>query len=576
MSRRAFTRSQLIADIRSIVLLVTCAAIPIALSSLSWIPFPVAITSKVSAYFIEAPLFPKPLSLPLVGQLNLPNRGQSLFILYIIGLNIILCSVGYSSRQPNAWFDSTRLEILTYITNRTGVLSFANVPLLILYAGRNNILLFITNWSHSTFLLLHRVVAVLATLEACIHSAIYLQIKLADGTHSSESKLPYWIWGIVGTLTMSLLLPLSIRFLRAQAYELFLVTHILLSIFAIVGCWYHIILRFGRQWGYETWLYVAIAVWGFDRLVRFVRIGRWGLKRARVMKVDEDYLRIDIDGVFAAGHVYVYFPTVTWKVWENHPFSVAGVGHSDQQVDLALRAKSSASEEGDTEKAHGDDGSSDDIQPTASSSVQALKEKTMISTPSQATQSKGITLFVRNREGITAHLASRASPLSHLSRPSIPVLVEGSYGQHSHNSLAGLAYDLDRYPNILFIIGGVGITAFLPLLQDLRAVDPRLLPSLTAKLYWGVRSQGLVSAVEQLLEPQASSSKTSQWGMVEPHILVGGRFDPAGIADKELGKAGTMVLVCGPQSLAEEARRVVMLKAKQGGVVKFVEEKFAW
>jgi len=48
------------------------------------------------------------------------------------------------------------MEIAVYVSNRLGLLSFADLPLLMLYAGRNNILLWLTIWSHSTFLLLDR------------------------------------------------------------------------------------------------------------------------------------------------------------------------------------------------------------------------------------------------------------------------------------------------------------------------------------------------------------------------------------------------------------------------------------
>lgn len=139
------------------------------------------------------------------------------------------------------------------VANRLGLLSFANLPLVFLYAGRINILIWITDWSHSTFLLLHRWIAGIATLQAILHSAVYLYVYVKAGTHSAESKLPYWYWGIIATLGMFILFPSSILPIRKKFYELFLAWHVIISILIVVGCYYHIIFEFSHQWGYETW-----------------------------------------------------------------------------------------------------------------------------------------------------------------------------------------------------------------------------------------------------------------------------------------------------------------------------------
>lgn len=308
-----------------LVVFLSGVVIPVGFSLLRFIPFPAHWVSLFNAYVIDPPAIGQRHKVPILwGLTNTPTRGQALFLSYLTVINIILCSVGYSSKQPNAWWpDDPSREILTYVTNRMGVLSFANVPLLILYAGRNNVLLWLTNWSYETFVLLHRYVAAIATLQAVLHSLIYLRIYVVDGTHSSESKLPYWYWGAIATIGMSILLPTSILPLRRMLYEAFLLWHIAISVLVIVGCYLHIYDRFQHQWGYEVWIYVAIAVWVFDRFLRIARLARNGLRWANITMIDDDYLRVDVDGVGGNGHAYLYFPTLTWRVWENHPFSVA-------------------------------------------------------------------------------------------------------------------------------------------------------------------------------------------------------------------------------------------------------------
>lgn len=76
-----------------------------------------------------------------------------------------------------SWPDITS-QILRYSADRTGIMSFANFPLLFLFGGRNNILIWATGWSFATFNVFHRHVARIATLQAVAHSVLYLVIYI--------------------------------------------------------------------------------------------------------------------------------------------------------------------------------------------------------------------------------------------------------------------------------------------------------------------------------------------------------------------------------------------------------------
>lgn len=453
----------------------------------------------------------------------MPTRGQAFFIFYLIAINIILSAVGFKPMQPNSWFPITSGsdgEIVSYLSNRFGVLSFANIPLVFLYAGRNNVLLWLTNWSHGTFLLLHRWVAWIATLQAVLHSAMYLEQYVYDDTHASESQLPYWIWGVVATLCMSILLPSSILPIREKFYEFFLAWHVLLSIFVLAGCYWHILERFERQWGYENWIYAAIAIWGFERAMRLARLARNGVKTAQVTVIDEDYVRVNVENVSGSGHAYLYFPTLTWRVWENHPFSVASV------VLPASDRPTTLKHDLDVEKlGNSTDGSDSD----------SLERR------SQVPAKIGLTFLLRTKGGVTGQLRKHAT---------LPVLVESAYGPHEN---------LSEHPLLICIAGGVGITACVPYL--------RAHPGAT-KLFWGARSQGIVDA----MAPSLSG--------VEQETFVGKRMDISKVLHKELSDSATsaVVLVSGPSEMADEARCVVCEIGRQtkGIKVKLVEEAFSW
>ncbi|RGP78968.1 ferric-chelate reductase [Fusarium longipes] len=545
-----FEKMEAVTEKYGIILMVGTVAIPIVFSWLQYLPLPQSVVSSFYATCIEPPLFGKYHAVPVLGLGFVPTRGQGLFIALIWVINIVLCAAGYELRDPMSWYNSLDQQLVSYISNRVGLLSFVNLALTVLFSSRNNVLLWVTNWSYSTFVLVHRWIAVICMLQACLHSAIYLQIYLdpaamGKGAHDKEAKEQYWIWGIVATLSMVLLIPLSILPLRQRFYEAFLASHIVLALLAMIGCMLHIFYRYEWQWGYQTWVWIAFAFWIFDRfLARPLRLMQHGIKRAQVTLIDEDYLRVVIPRVEAEGHVYLYFPSLTWRVWENHPFSVAGISskaHSPRRIESA-------------------NGTDDGKEYKHDSTVTDLELRSGDSDVS------GLVVFVRRHGGVTSLLASA----SRLDR-GIPVLVEGSYGSHASIIRPPTAIE---YPNIICIAGGVGITGVLPY------IDSR--PSLTGlrgkrRLLWGVRTEPLVESVRSVISRITDTADGGEvWNDFNVSISVGKRFDITSILEEELRSVngGTIVAVCGPAGMADDVRMAVTELGRQGAIVKLVEESF--
>ncbi|KAI1373932.1 ferric reductase like transmembrane component-domain-containing protein [Hypoxylon crocopeplum] len=524
-----------------LILLITGVIIPIAFSLLRFVPFPNILVSRFNSYFIDPPVFGHRHREPFHKIGLVPTRGQALLIAYFVFINVVLSCADYRLIVPNSWQSAESDQLLVYITNRQGVLSFANLPLLILYSGRNNFLLWMTNWSHSTFLLIHRWIAIICTIEACLHSAIYLQIYIADDRHAEASKLPFWIWGVIATLALCIMLPVSILPLRQKLYNLFLASHFVFALLALIGCYYHIIYRYDHWFGYETWIYIAFAVWAFDRLARFARLARNGIRTAQITIVDEDYVCVEIPGVTAQGHAYLYFPMLGWRIWENHPFSVVGTmmlqdvrntQHTTTDVD-------SSTPPSDVEKA-----------PTRAPTISSLcMDGSFAPQPFTGPSFKpGLTFFVRTTtKGLTATLRSKSKT---------PVLVESSYGASSLD-------ELRTTPNCVVIAGGVGIGAVAPLLRTRAAGRVRL--------FWGVRSKQLVDAVKTALGPDFLAPS------IVGNIAVGKRLNLRAILEREVvGDAETAVVVCGPVTMADEVRAIVCDLGRKGRPVRLVDEAFSW
>ena len=181
----------------------------------------------------------------------MPTRGQALFFAYLVIINMVLMCLPLHILQPNARLPGAARQRLQVISDRAGVLAAANFVPLLVTSSRNNLLLWITNWSHTTFLLTHRWLGYIVVIQTVVHSVGLLHYYLLYSDHAAESQLPYWYWGIISTLAICLIWPLAVLPIRQKAYEIFLVTHQVLAVLAQVGYFLHIYYLFQYNWGYE-------------------------------------------------------------------------------------------------------------------------------------------------------------------------------------------------------------------------------------------------------------------------------------------------------------------------------------
>ncbi|KAF2672133.1 hypothetical protein BT63DRAFT_445999 [Microthyrium microscopicum] len=518
------------------------AAISIAVLSLGFpviltflwyfFPIPKPVLSKIYGTFIYPAMIRNKRRVPLPFSIGYaPTYGEGIYIVIIIFANVLAAGIGFKSFSPSTNYPQpSGWEIAVYFGNRCGMLALVNFMILALFAGRNNILLRITNWPHATYLLLHRWIAYCCIMEAVLHSIVWVsRATLSTHNHSQRVRATYWQWGIVGTLSFSLIFMTSILPIRQRMYELFLAGHVILAAAALLAVWQHIWYKYTRDLGshgYEIFIYFTLAFWVLDHVMRVLRIAKNGIGKAEITIVDDDYIQIDVRNIEVEGHVYLYFPTLSWRVWENHPFSVYASALPDQSKSPNPNSpreseKSSFSE--DIEKRPG-----------------GLQIETVTQTIQPGTLIPGFSLLVRGMGGTTRHLRNRKS---------LVVLVEGSY--HCPKPPP-------PHCRLIAIAGGVGITAVLPTLRH--HLGPK-------KLYWGCRTPALVDQVSPHL------------ANIDKKLSVSQRLDLPAVLFQELQGPGVdvVVMVCGPSEMADEVRGIVSAYVRKGERHIILEdESFGW
>jgi hypothetical protein len=86
-------------------------------------------------------------------------------------------------------FPTQTKQWLRYVSDRTGIISFANFPIIWLFGMRNNFAIWLTGWDFGTYNNFHRWVARIATLQAVIHSVGYT-VLVFNGT---STRQPHWV-----------------------------------------------------------------------------------------------------------------------------------------------------------------------------------------------------------------------------------------------------------------------------------------------------------------------------------------------------------------------------------------------
>ncbi|KAK4113007.1 hypothetical protein N656DRAFT_637864 [Canariomyces notabilis] len=495
----------------------------------------------------------------------IPTRGQALYIALISILNLVFLLAPYVAHHPQSTFPSLAAQTLSVMGNRAGVMAMGNCVALFLFAARNNVLLWVTDWSCGTYLLLHRWLGYWAVFHTVLHSIMLLGYYNVYGSYQSELARLYWQWGIVGTVAVVAILPSSLLVVRQKIYEFFLASHVVLVLIFIIGYYYHIWYCYQYKWGYEIWAFIAAGIWATDRLARLVRMALGGYRTATVSLVhdtDGEYLRVDVNGVqLSDGVAYLCFPTLSWRFWETHPFSVAF---------SSLDLKTDSSSGSDTPPTSGPEHEGKETTVEKSN-------VTVLTSSANFTRPKTTTFFARVRTGVTRALGSRVAGSTQSQSTVIRVLVDGPY-PHSGD----VRRQLSHCSSTLYLAGGVGITALLPYLlrTTTTATTTTNRQAITSRLFWATRKAGLAAAVGPALAALPAG--------VEVETVVGQRLDLDGILEKALvhhdreegGDDGLLgIVVCGPPGMADHVRHKVVQLSRSGLAKRayvLVDEGFSW
>ncbi|KAK6381382.1 hypothetical protein LTS17_004439 [Exophiala oligosperma] len=538
---------------------------------------------------------------------TVPTRIEAIVVTAFYLLVATLCCVSYDVSWSSTHYTQANERWRT-IADRTGKICYATLPILWIFAGRNNIFLWLTGWSFSTFNVFHRHIARVATILAILHSVAFSAIEANKGHLAQSWKERFWYMGGMATISLSLLLGFSSSLFRKRCYEVFLLIHIALSVVAIVGLFHHTEMFANK---FNDYLWPVVAVWVFDRSARVVRLvycnfhlsfsgGPVVTKTTATYLQDANVIRLEVipgSNLLKPGpgqHYFIYQPA-KWKGWENHPFTL-GAWHGLKQHDNAAIMSCSTSDDNTVRKK--------DVE------IQVLpvnSPMTPIGANFPSQRRKSITqvseyklvFFVRPYSSWTMRLKEEC--LKSLSGSvKATTLIEGPYGERS---------PLHQFETVVLIVGGTGLSGALPYLLDhVNRSASGQTQTRHITLIWCAKQAAMIRdvaarelqlvldredvnvyfhATSQYEIPIAmEASNIEKWVHAYPQLMISYRrpdirrtirsvVENAHAAGSAGGKVA--IMTCGPAAMADEARSVIHQVLKGGmNNVEYFEETFGW
>ncbi|KAK6872883.1 Ferric/cupric reductase transmembrane component 1 [Candida tropicalis] len=265
-----------------------------------------------------------------------PSRVESLMLSGFLILMIIFLSVntGYIPGDP-VLFTSAAAR-LRYVIDRCGIIATMMMPLVFLFAGRNNFLQWLTRWQYSRFVTFHRWTSRVMYCLIIIHAAGYT--KELGNFYNTAIEEGYMKAGIVATVSGGVMLMQGFLYLRRRWYEVFLIGHIVLAIMWVAGAWIHV-----QDLGYVYFMYPVLAVWFFDRLVRVIRLLMFGFPLAQVTLLSDETVKVSIPTSnywtsVPGGHAFIHFLRPS-SFWQSHPFTFTDSVVEDRHIVCFCKVK---------------------------------------------------------------------------------------------------------------------------------------------------------------------------------------------------------------------------------------------
>ncbi|EPE26050.1 Ferredoxin reductase-like, C-terminal NADP-linked [Glarea lozoyensis ATCC 20868] len=488
---------------------------------------------RTSLFSLRAAAMYQPRPIPALNKV-LPANGASLAVLAFIGLNIFYT------------FYRIRLEIQDWfvLADRAGMLFAVNLPYLYVLGAKNQPLKILTGRSYESLNLFHRRLGEVLCLQALLHGvgmmvSWYLLIRPNGFGLVRFLTERLIIYGLVAFFAYELLYLTSLASFRQRWYELFLGSHIILQIVALLFLYLH------HPTG-RPYVLASLAVYLIDRLVYRLALKRTTLEAYATIMEDDETVKLSASIRLApSGYCSKLFGKHIKHGWEatDHVFvtvSALAPHHRLQAHPFTILSRAPTSNE-------------DEAQ---------------------------LVLLIRARDGFSADLLMRAR-----SHRKMAIQIDGPYGSDHARSV------LEHSDLAILIAGGSGIAVLWPLVhylldnaacEDVENASPTYLNRPKIVIVWVIHKG---EHIEWLGREVLADAENRGVEIIIPRATEEvGRPDLQDIIQQIVSadaagshkKQSIGVVASGPDSMGRQVRNTCSGMVRKGVDIDVTVEKFGW
>lgn len=276
-----------------------------------------------------------------------PTLGRTTLVFSNVIVVLVLCFYKLDTQDKWSWED---------IGYRTGFVSIAQLPLIVLLSAKENIIGMLTGFGYERLNWLHRWTARTLWLSATLHMGFwfrnwdrydYVKVKL---TTDPITQRGFAAWCILTFVVVTSVTPM-----RKLNYEIFVISHLLTFAGFIAVVWLHV------PDEVKVWVWLPIAFFALDRLLRMGRMlylnltpfhfwkrkanGLWA-NSACFTALPDGVTRISIDKpvfMWKPGQ-HVFLSCYSVLPLQSHPFTIASLP-SDGKLEFLVKAHQGGTKE---------------------------------------------------------------------------------------------------------------------------------------------------------------------------------------------------------------------------------------
>ncbi|KAF8201138.1 hypothetical protein K438DRAFT_1671354 [Mycena galopus ATCC 62051] len=264
----------------------------------------------------------RPLAAPLSTRIS-PGFTVAHLVVFLVYLSVLVYPLSVATAGPFVDLD------------RAGWIAISQLPLVVLFASKNNLLGMMLGDGYASLNFFHRFAARVIILGCNAHGLGYIFKWSQAGTFKAEIKVLANTHGLLALVAVNFMFIFSTAFFRSRFYRIFVSTHILGFAILLPALWFH-------KPQLRPYIYVALGFYGLDHFLRLVKTRMYN---AVVRPLpDMGTTRIEVPqlnaGWRAGQHVRlrVLSSALGLTGWaESHPFTIASVSGGPEGLVLMVK-----------------------------------------------------------------------------------------------------------------------------------------------------------------------------------------------------------------------------------------------